>query len=76
VIRKTTEVLGLAVTLLFAAWLIDTWTHGALAKWAREWWAEMTVAATPIDVAALSESVVAEAIGITRAAAKGGNSRG
>jgi len=75
VIRRATEVLGLAVTLLFAAWLIDTWTRGALARWAREWWVEMTVAAAPVDVAALSEAVVAEAIGITRrAASKGGTS--
>ena len=69
-IRRTTELVGLAVTLLFAAWLVDTWTHGSLSKWARGWWDDLaTERWTAADVAALSESVVAEAIGITRVAA-------
>jgi len=70
-IRRTTEVVGLAVTLLFAAWLVDTWTHGSISKWARELWVGLAAERlTPADVSALSESVVVEAVEITRRAAK------
>jgi hypothetical protein len=59
--------------VLFAAWLVDTWTHGALVRWCKGWWAELSAAPVYVDVKALSETVVAEAIGITRAAAEGGS---
>lgn len=71
-IRRTTELVGLAVTLLFAAWLIDTWTRGALGKWARELWADLGAERlTPADIRALQTAVVAEAIHITRVEAEG-----
>jgi hypothetical protein len=71
-IRRTTELVGLVVTLMFAAWLVDTWTHGSLSKWAREWWDDLAAPRmAPADVKALADSVVAEAIHITRVEAEG-----
>jgi hypothetical protein len=57
------------VTLLFAAWLIDTWTRGGLVRAARQWWADVTPEPLVIDFPAAVEATIAEAIGYTRIAA-------
>jgi len=71
VFRRTAALIEVAVTLVFAAWLLDTWSGGGLTRWAKAWWADLAAPRmTPADVAALSNAVVAEAIGITRQAAR------
>lgn len=59
------------VTILFAAWLIDTWTRGGLVRMLSAWWSTTTRATTrdPFDMQRAAEAAVAEAIGYTRTAA-------
>lgn len=68
--RRTAAMIEVAATLLFVAWLLDTWSGGGITRWAKGLWTDLAAPRlTPADVRALSESVVAEAIGITRAEA-------
>lgn len=70
--RTFSNVLALAVSLLIAAWIVDMWSNGALVREVREAWNDQTQRPRPF---ATGESVVAEAIRLTREAAdrpKGG----
>lgn len=71
--RALSNVLALAVTLLVAAWIVDMWSNGALVREVRE--AMRDAGPRRPRPFATGESVVAEAIRLTREAAdrsKGG----
>lgn len=72
-LRVVANVVALMVTLLIAAWVVDTWTQGALVREVREAWHD--AGPKRMSPFATGEAVVAEAIRLTREAAdrpKGG----
>jgi hypothetical protein len=65
--KALANVCALLVTLLVAAWIVDTWSNGALVREVREAWHDAEQR-RPRPFAT-GESVVAEAIRLTREAA-------
>jgi hypothetical protein len=69
-VRRVQSMVAILATLLWAAWLIDTWTEGRARTAARSWWGRGLEQVRPRPAFATGEAVVAEAIRLTRADAE------